>query len=55
VNKKKTNEVFIVLGFVWFIVGFVIYQNSSVWPLGFIFIVIGLIRRYTIKEERALH
>ena len=40
-EKQKIYDVFLVLGAVWFIVGFLIYQNSAVWPLGFIFLIIG--------------
>ena len=42
-KNQKINSVFLVLGAVWVIVGLVIYQNSAVWPLGFIILIIGLI------------
>ena len=56
-EKQKIYDVFLVLGAVWFIVGFLIYQNSAVWPLGFIFLIIGLIGKFvtkiaSTKEER---
>jgi uncharacterized membrane protein len=50
-KNQKLNDVFLVLGLVWVIVGFIIYQNSSVWPLGFIFLIIGLIGKFGRKEQ----
>ena len=47
-EKQKVYDVFLVLGAVWFIVGFLIYQNSAVWPLGFIFLIIGLIGKLAL-------
>ena len=35
--------VFLTLGIVWLIVGRVIYSDSAIWPLGFLFLLIGLI------------
>ena len=48
-EKQKVYDVFLVLGAVWFIVGFLIYQNPEVWPLGFIFLIIGLIGKFCHK------
>jgi len=49
-EKQKVYDVFLVLGAVWVIVGFLIYQNPSVWPLGFIFLIIGLIGKFGHKK-----
>jgi hypothetical protein len=49
-KNKKINNVFLVLGAVWVIVGLIIYNNSSVWSLGVIFLIIGLIGRFGRKE-----
>jgi len=49
-KKQKTYDVFLVLGAVWLIVGLIIYQNSAVWPIGFIFLLIGLFGRYGNKK-----
>ncbi|NOZ08195.1 MAG: hypothetical protein GXO91_04880 [FCB group bacterium] len=45
-KKRKQYDVFLVLGAVWVIMGFVIYPNPAVWPLGFIFLLIGLIGKF---------
>ncbi|NNF21528.1 MAG: hypothetical protein HKN67_06275 [Saprospiraceae bacterium] len=45
-KNQKLNNIFLVLGTSWIIVGFLIYQNDAVWPLGFIFLIIGLIGKY---------
>ena len=50
-KNQKVNDVFLVLGLVWVIVGFIIYQNSAVWPLGFIFLMIGLIGKFGGKKK----
>ena len=50
-KNQKVNDVFLVLGLVWVIVGFIIYQNSAVWPLGFIFLIIGLIGKFGRKKK----
>ncbi len=49
-KKQKTYDIFLVLGAVWLIVGLLIYQNASVWPLGFIFLIIGLIGKFGHKK-----
>jgi hypothetical protein len=43
--KRKTGpyHIFLVLGFVWVTGGLVIFQNSNIWPLGFLFLIIGFI------------
>ena len=51
-EKQKVYDGFLVLGAVWFIVGFIIYRNPSVWPLGFIFLIIGLIGKFGHKISR---
>ncbi|NNE02978.1 MAG: hypothetical protein HKN52_07415 [Eudoraea sp.] len=45
-KKKDSIKVFIVLGVVWLLVGLVIYPNTGIWPLGFLFLIIGLILKY---------
>jgi len=42
-KNQKVNTIFLVLGAVWIIVGLLIYQSTTLWPLGFIFLIIGLI------------
>jgi len=42
-KKDEAAAVFLTLGLIWVIVGFIIYQNSAIWPIGFIFLIIGLI------------
>ena len=51
-QTQKAYDIFIVLGVVWVIVGLLIYQNPSVWPLGFIFLIIGLIGKYGFKKSK---
>ncbi len=47
INKKKISyDIFLVLGVVWTIVGFIIYGNANLWPLGFVFLLVGLIGKY---------
>jgi hypothetical protein len=38
---KSTYGIFLTLGIVWFIVGFIIYDDAQIWPLGFLFLIIG--------------
>ena len=45
-KNQKVNNVFLVLGAVWLIIGLIIYQNSAIWPLGFIFLIVGLIGKF---------
>lgn len=45
-KNQKLNAVFLVLGTVWLIVGLIIYPDSKVWPLGFLFLIIGLIGKF---------
>ena len=49
--EQKVYEIFLVLGAVWLIVGLLIYQNPAVWPLGLIFLVIGLVGRFHQKAS----
>ena len=42
-KDQKINNIFLVLGAVWTIGGLVLYQNSNIWPLGFIFLIIGFV------------
>jgi len=48
-KNQKINNVFLALGAVWVIVGLIIYPNPAVWPLGFIFLQIGLIGKFGRK------
>ena len=50
-KDQKVNDIFLVLGAVWVIVGYIIYQNSAFWPLGFIFLIIGLIGKFRPKKK----
>jgi len=50
--KKSVYNVFLVLGAVWVIVGLIIYHNSNIWPLGFIFLIIGLIGKFGGKSKK---
>jgi len=49
-RKQKYYDIFLVLGAVWVIVGLLIYRNPAVWPLGFIFIIVGLIGKFGSKK-----
>ena len=54
-GKKKKEvgyNVFITLGVIWLIIGLVIYKNTSLWPLGFIFLLVGLVGKYGKKPTR---
>ena len=48
---ESTYGVFLTLGIAWFIVGFVIYGDSNIWPLGFLFLIIGLIGLVSKKRK----
>ncbi|MBT8178490.1 MAG: hypothetical protein HKP60_05150 [Eudoraea sp.] len=48
-KNQKINTIFLVLGSVWVIVGLLIYQNKAIWPMGFIFLIIGLIGKFGRK------
>jgi len=50
-KKKRMYDVFLVLGAVWIIVGLIIYKNSAIWPLGFIFLLIGIIGKFGVKNK----
>jgi len=50
VGKENVYNVFLVLGAVWVIVGLLIFHNNSVWPLGIIFLIIGLIIKFGKKK-----
>jgi len=50
-KDQKVNDIFLVLGSVWVIVGYIMYQNSAFWPLGFIFLIIGLIGKFGRKKK----
>ena len=50
-EKQRVHDVILVLGTVWVIVGLLIYQNPAVWPLGFIFLIIGLIGKFGQKQQ----
>jgi uncharacterized membrane protein len=49
--KKSTYEVFMVLGAIWLIIGLIIYKNMSLWPIGTIFFIVGLIG-FLIKKKK---
>ena len=49
---QSSYGVFLTLGAVWFIVGFVIYDDSQIWPLGFLFLLIGMIGIVSKKRNR---
>ena len=49
--KKKLCDVFLILGIVWLIVGYLIYQNLPLLSFGFIFILIGLICQFSTKKS----
>ena len=51
-DKQKAYDVFLTLGLVWVIVGLIIYRDSVIWPLGFIFLIIGLIGKFGQKEKK---
>ena len=50
-KDQKVNDIFLILGAVWVIVGYIMYQNSAFWPLGFIFLIIGLIGKFVPKKK----
>jgi hypothetical protein len=50
-EKQSVYDLFLVLGAVWVIVGLLIYQNPAVWPLGFIFLIIGLIGKFGHNKQ----
>ncbi|NOY22074.1 MAG: hypothetical protein GXO70_01000 [Acidobacteria bacterium] len=51
-KKENVYDVFLVLGAVWLIVGLLIYRNPAVWPLGFIFLIIGFIGKFGRKKSK---
>ena len=51
-EEQKVYDVFLALGAVWVIVGLIIYQNQAVWQLGLIFLIIGLIGKFGLKQIR---
>ena len=48
---KSTYGIFLTLGIIWFIVGFVIYDDTQIWPLGFLFLIIGFIGCVSRKKQ----
>jgi uncharacterized membrane protein len=48
---QSSYGIFLTLGIIWFIVGFVIYNDSDIWPLGFLFLIIGLIGLVSKKRN----
>ncbi|MEH6537202.1 MAG: hypothetical protein V7719_12465 [Psychroserpens sp.] len=42
-KKQSVSTIFLVLGAVWTIMGFLFYPNSGIWPLGVIFLIVGMI------------
>ena len=53
-KKASFNNVFIVLGIAWLIMGLFIYPSSAIWPLGIIFLIIGIIRKVEKSTERII-
>ena len=51
--NKSAYEVFMVLGAIWLIIGFIIYKNMSLWPIGTILFIVGLIGFITKKIKEA--
>jgi len=49
--KKSAYEVFMVLGAIWLIIGFIIYKSASLWPIGAIFFIVGLIGRFAKRKD----
>jgi len=50
-KKQTTYNIFLVLGAIWVIMGLIIYPNPALWPLGFIFLIIGLIGKFGHKNN----
>jgi hypothetical protein len=48
--SRTTYNLFLTLGAIWVIMGLVVYPNLAVWPLGFIFLIIGLIGKFGHKK-----
>ncbi|MCK4530041.1 MAG: hypothetical protein KAU44_02605 [Candidatus Marinimicrobia bacterium] len=53
--NKSTFEVFMVLGVIWLIVGLIIYKNMSLWSIGAIFFIVGLIGWIIKKKKESDH
>ena len=51
VEKQNNFNIFLVLGAVWVIVGLLIYNNPALWPLGIIFLIVGLISKLGVKNH----
>jgi len=51
-DKQVTYDIFLTLGAVWVIVGLIVYPNPAIWPLGFIFLIIGLIGKFNKKNKK---
>ena len=49
-KKEIIYDVFLTLGAIWLIVGLLIYQDGAIWPLGFIFLLVGLIGKFGRKK-----
>ncbi len=49
-KKNATYDVFLGLGAIWLIVGLLIYKTETIWPLGFIFLLIGFIGKFGKKK-----
>jgi len=49
-KKQTIYDIFLTLGAIWVIMGLIIYPNPSIWPLGFIFLIIGLIGKFSHKK-----
>ena len=49
--SEKRNNTFISLGVIFLITGLVVLQNASIWPLGFIFLMVGLVGKSKSKKQ----
>lgn len=49
-TRQNKYDVFLILGLVWLIVGYLIFENSSLLALGFIFLIAWGIGRFAIKK-----
>ncbi|MCF7833121.1 MAG: hypothetical protein K9N05_06065 [Candidatus Marinimicrobia bacterium] len=50
--QKSNYEVFMVLGAIWLIVGLIVYKNASLWPIGAIFFIVGLVG-FIVKTKKS--
>ncbi|WP_298759239.1 hypothetical protein [uncultured Psychroserpens sp.] len=49
-KKQNIWVIFLTLGLIWIIVGLGIYPNTGIWPLGVIFLIVGMLLKIgTVK------